>query len=225
MKRFLSLILSGALALSCAISVSADGLLDESDVVLDDDPSVSDELGEIAEGLPDVSGAFTPQEPDEAATEAPEREPSPPSEPSAAVLNSEIMPLDVTYGGAWSGSILEYFSGVMCSHPFKDYVCFRRDQYTYVLYYGTNIELVDNSFQGNDLNLITYTTANGYNNNEYVSSSSGQSLYYNIDGIFYSNVGDSSQFKEVREIEWLIIACVALCVIVAVSLIRGIFKS
>lgn len=225
MKKLFSVFLSVVLALSLAIIVSAEDLSEDADIVLDDDPlSVSDELGEIADGLPDVSEAFTPLEPDEAATEAPEREPAPPATSSAS-LYSEIMPLDSTYGGAWSGSILEYFSGVMCSHPFKDYVCFRRDQYTYMLYYGTDIELNGNSFVGSDLNLITYTTANGYNSNEYVSSSSGQSLYYNIDGIFYSNVGDSSQFKEVREIEWLIIACVALCVIVAVSLIRGIFKS
>ncbi len=224
MKKLCSFLLSAVLALSLAVSVSADELAEDSEIVLDDEPSVSDELGEIAAGLPDVSEAFTPPEPTEAATEAPDREPAPPST-SGAALNSEIMPLDSTYGGAWSGAVLEYFSGVMCSHPFKDYVCFRRDQYTYMLYYGTNIDLNGNSFVGTDLNLITYTTANGYNSNEYVTISSGQSLYYNIDGIFYSNVGDSSQFKGVCLIEWLIIACVSLCIIICVSLVRGIFKS
>lgn len=227
MKKLLSLLLCFALALTSSITVYASEVTSEDDEIieLDDEPlSVSDELGDIASGLPDVSEAFTP-EPDDTAAEAPEREPAPPSSSSQSVAPySEIMPLDSTYGGAWSGSILEYFSGVMCSHPFKDYVCFRRDQYNYVLYYGTNIELSGSSFTGNDLNLITYTTSNGYNN-EYVSTSSGQTLYYNIDGIFYSNVGNGSQFKEVRLIEWLIIACVALCIIIVVSLVRGMFKS
>ena len=43
------------------------------------------------------------------------------------------------YPGTWSGSILDYFSGVMRQNPGKHYVAFRNSQYSYFLYYGDDL--------------------------------------------------------------------------------------
>ena len=52
------------------------------------------------------------------------------------------------YPGTWSGSILDYFSGVMRQNPGKHYVAFRNSQYSYFLYYGVALrkESVDRNF-------------------------------------------------------------------------------
>ena len=39
------------------------------------------------------------------------------------------------YPGTWSGSILDYFSGVMRQNPGEHYVAFRNSQYSYFLFY------------------------------------------------------------------------------------------
>lgn len=41
------------------------------------------------------------------------------------------------YPGTWSGSILDYFSGVMRQNPGKHYVAFRNSQYSYFCIMGT----------------------------------------------------------------------------------------
>ena len=38
------------------------------------------------------------------------------------------------YPGTWSGSILDYFSGVMRQNPGEHYVAFRNSQYSYFLF-------------------------------------------------------------------------------------------
>lgn len=225
MKKWLVIALSVALALSCAQSVVADDEDIEyySDEDTEETEIIWDELEGILDGLPDVSQAFTPEEEEgqeeEGAegAEAPERE-------SAPAADFGIAPIDSTYGGAWSGAILDYFSGVMRSHPFKDYVCFRRDQYTYVLYFGTDIDVNGQYFSGNDLKCITYTSNNGYNN-EYIQFSEGVPLSYHVDGIFYTNCSYlGANLEGVKQIEWLIVACVLLGLYIGISLIRGIFK-
>ena len=40
------------------------------------------------------------------------------------------------YPGTWSGSILDYFSGVMRQNPGKHYVAFRNSQYSYFCFTG-----------------------------------------------------------------------------------------
>ena len=47
------------------------------------------------------------------------------------------------YPGTWSGSILDYFSGVMRQNPGKHYVAFRNSQYSYFLYYGDGLTFAD----------------------------------------------------------------------------------
>ena len=226
MKKLLSVAFSVALALICALCVSAD----DEDVEYysgedtEETEIIWDELEGIFDGLPDVSQAFTPEEEgqDEVATAAEEQAPE--REPAPAADSAAISPIDSTYGGAWSGSILDYFAGVMRSHPFKDYVCFRRDQNTYLLYFGTDIDVDGSNFSGSGLNCITYTTNNGYNN-EYIYTAVGVSLYYQADGIFYTNCSDlGANLEGVKQIEWLIVACVLLGLLIGISLIRGIFK-
>lgn len=221
MRLFLSLLLSVILALSCSVCLCAD--VEE---IPDDLPSVGDELGAIVSGLPDISSAFTPPKTTQQEAEGadtPERALAPSSD-----LDDDygIMPLDSTYGGAWSGSVYDFFSGVMCGHPFKDYVCFRQSQYEYHLYFGTDISLSGNNFVGSDLTHIIYNTGNGYNSNEYFSTATGSSLTYYVDGIFYSNVGDfSSRFKEVTLIEYILIASIVLGIMLCIIFVRGFFKS
>ena len=43
------------------------------------------------------------------------------------------------YPGTWTGSILDYFSAVMRQNPGKHYVAFRNSQYSYFLYYGSDL--------------------------------------------------------------------------------------
>lgn len=47
------------------------------------------------------------------------------------------------YPGTWSGSILDYFSGVMRQNPGKHYVAFRSSQYSYFLFYGDDLTFSD----------------------------------------------------------------------------------
>ena len=67
------------------------------------------------------------------------------------------------YPGTWSGSILDYFSGVMRQNPGKHYVAFRNSQYSYFLYYGDDLTFSDGVVSGS----ADYVEYN-YNNNNYV---------------------------------------------------------
>lgn len=222
MKKWFCAFLSCAFALTSSLTVSASDY-EDFEIIPDEGETIQEELGGFLDGLPDLSEAFTPEEEQQAeetgaaAGEAPEREPAP-------AADFGIAPIDSTYGGAWSGAILEYFAGVMRSHPFKDYIAFRRDQNTYLLYFGTDIQSDGGSFSGSDLNCITYTTNNGYNN-EYISTASGVSLFYQADGIFYTNCSDlGANLEGVKQIEWIIVACVLLGLLIGISLFRGMFK-
>lgn len=195
---------------------------DFSDVVLENDP-VTAEFEAIADSLPDLSTILPEPSADTADGGSVEEVKDP---PSSHLLDSPLVLYDSTYGGAWSGSVLDYFSGVMRGHPFSDYLCYRANQNTYVLYYGVDIKFTNGYFQGSDLHKISYNTYNNYNQNEYVSFSDGQSVYYQSDGIFYSNVYDNAAHLEgVRTIEYIIIACVLLCVLLFVSAIRMFMKA
>lgn len=208
--KILSFILSVILMTVSVCAVSPDD-----EVIIEDDP-ISSELNEILEGLPDVSTILPKPSADTADGGTDES-----IVPPLPVLSSDIgiSPLDLTYGGAWSGSVLDYFSGVMRGHPFNDYVCFRMDQYTYVLYYGVDITFNNGYFVGSDLHLITYNT--NRNNNDYVSFADNQTLSFSADGIFYSNVySNAAQLEGVRTIEYIIVGCVLVCVLLFVSVIR-----
>lgn len=91
------------------------------------------------------------------------------------------------YPGTWSGSILDYFSGVMRQNPGKHYVAFRNSQYSYFLFYGDDLMFSDGTVSGSG-DYVQYN----YNNNNYVVTRGND--YVNIDissGVVYTDLNPS----------------------------------
>lgn len=88
------------------------------------------------------------------------------------------------YPGTWSGSILDYFSGVMRQNPGKHYVAFRNSQYSYFLYYGDDLTFSDGVVSGS----ADYVQYN-YNNNNYVVARGNDNVNINISsGVVYTDL-------------------------------------
>lgn len=97
---------------------------------------------------------------------------------SAQAANSSVYP------GTWSGSILDYFSGVMRQNPGKHYVAFRNSQYSYFLYYGDDLAFADGVVSGS----ADYVEYN-YNNNNYVVARGNDNVNINISsGVVYTDL-------------------------------------
>lgn len=97
---------------------------------------------------------------------------------AAQAANSSVYP------GTWSGSILDYFSGVMRQNPGKHYVAFRNSQYSYFLYYGDDLTFTDGVVSGS----ADYVEYN-YNNNNYVVIRGNDNVYINISsGVVYTDL-------------------------------------
>lgn len=91
------------------------------------------------------------------------------------------------YPGTWSGSILDYFSGVMRQNPGKHYVAFRNSQYSYFLYYGDDLMFADGVVSGS----ADYVEYN-YNNNNYVVTRGNDNVNINISsGIVYTDLNSA----------------------------------
>ena len=91
------------------------------------------------------------------------------------------------YPGTWSGSILDYFSGVMRQNPGKHYVAFRNSQYSYFLYYGDNLTFADGVVSGS----ADYVEYN-YNNNNYVVTRGNDNVNINISsGVVYTDLNSA----------------------------------
>lgn len=91
------------------------------------------------------------------------------------------------YPGTWSGSILDYFSGVMRQNPGKHYVAFRNSQYSYFLFYGDDLSFSDGTVSGSG-DYVQYN----YNNNNYVVTRGND--YVNIDissGVVYTDLNSA----------------------------------
>lgn len=91
------------------------------------------------------------------------------------------------YPGTWSGSILDYFSGVMRQNPGKHYVAFRNSQYSYFLFYGDDLTFTDGTVSGSG-DYVQYN----YNNNNYVVTRGND--YVNIDissGVVYTDLNSA----------------------------------
>lgn len=100
---------------------------------------------------------------------------------AAQAANSSVYP------GTWSGSILDYFSGVMRQNPGKHYVAFRNSQYSYFLYYGDNLTYSDGVVSGS----ADYVEYN-YNNNTYVVTRGNDNVNINISsGIVYTDLNSA----------------------------------
>lgn len=91
------------------------------------------------------------------------------------------------YPGTWSGSILDYFSGVMRQNPGKHYVAFRNSQYSYFLYYGDDLTFADGVVSG----AADYVEYN-YNNNNYVVTRGNDNVNINISsGVVYTDLNSA----------------------------------
>lgn len=91
------------------------------------------------------------------------------------------------YPGTWSGSILDYFSGVMRQNPGKHYVAFRNSQYSYFLYYGDDLTFSDGVVSGS----ADYVEYN-YNNNTYVVTRGNDNVNINISsGVVYTDLNSA----------------------------------
>lgn len=91
------------------------------------------------------------------------------------------------YPGTWSGSILDYFSGVMRQNPGKHYVAFRNSQYSYFLYYGDDLTYSDGVVSGS----ADYVEYN-YNNNSYVVTRGNDNVNINISsGVVYTDLNSA----------------------------------
>lgn len=91
------------------------------------------------------------------------------------------------YPGTWSGSILDYFSGVMRQNPGKHYVAFRNNQYSYFLFYGDDLTFADGTVSGSG-DYVQYN----YNNNNYVVTRGNDYVNVNISsGVVYTDLNPS----------------------------------
>lgn len=100
---------------------------------------------------------------------------------AAQAANSSVYP------GTWSGSILDYFSGVMRQNPGKHYVAFRNSQYSYFLYYGDDLTFSDGVVSGS----ADYVQYN-YNNNNYVVTRGNDNVNINISsGVVYTDLNSA----------------------------------
>ena len=100
---------------------------------------------------------------------------------AAQAANSSVYP------GTWSGSILDYFSGVMRQNPGKHYVAFRNSQYSYFLYYGDDLTFADGVVSGS----ADYVEYN-YNNNNYVVTRGYDNVNINISsGVVYTDLNSA----------------------------------
>lgn len=91
------------------------------------------------------------------------------------------------YPGTWSGSILDYFSGVMRQNPGKHYVAFRNSQYSYFLFYGDGLTFSDGVVSGSG-DYVQYN----YNNNNYVVTRGNDYVDINISsGVVYTDLNPS----------------------------------
>ena len=91
------------------------------------------------------------------------------------------------YPGTWSGSILDYFSGVMRQNPGKHYVAFRNSQYSYFLYYGDDLTYSD-GFVSGSADYVKYN----YDNNNYVVTRGNDNVNINISsGVVYTDLNSA----------------------------------
>lgn len=91
------------------------------------------------------------------------------------------------YPGTWSGSILDYFSAVMRQNPGEHYVAFRNSQYSYFLFYGSDLTYSDGVVSGSG-DYVQYS----YNDNNYVVTRGNDYVNINIgSGVVYTDLNSS----------------------------------
>lgn len=124
------------------------------------------------------------------------------------------------YPGTWSGSILDYFSGVMRQNPGKHYVAFRNSQYSYFLFYGDDLTFTDGMVSGSG-DYVQYN----YNNNNYVVTRGNDYVNINISsGVVYTDLNPSyAALDGASEITLQTVLLVSVLVCLGFSLLCRIF--
>lgn len=124
------------------------------------------------------------------------------------------------YPGTWSGSILDYFSGVMRQNPGKHYVAFRNSQYSYFLFYGDDLTFADGTVSGSG-DYVQYN----YNNNNYVVTRGNDYVNVNISsGVVYTDLNPSyAALDGASEITLQTVLLVSVLVCLGFSLLCRIF--
>ena len=120
------------------------------------------------------------------------------------------------YPGTWSGSILDYFSGVMRQNPGKHYVAFRNSQYSYFLYYGDDLTFSDGVVSGS----ADYVEYN-YDNHNYVVTRGNDNVNINISsGVVYTDLNSAyGALDGVSEITLQTVLLVSVLVCLGFSLL------
>lgn len=120
------------------------------------------------------------------------------------------------YPGTWSGSILDYFSAVMRQNPGKHYVAFRNSQYSYFLYYGSDL-CYSNGIVSGSADYVEYN----YNNNNYVVTRGNDNVNINISsGVVYTDLNSSyGALDGVSEITLQTVLLVSVLVCLGFSLL------
>lgn len=91
------------------------------------------------------------------------------------------------YPGTWSGSILDYFSAVMRQNPGEHYVAFRNSQYSYFLFYGSDLSYSEGVVSGSG-DYVQYS----YNDNNYVVTRGNDYVNINIgSGVVYTDLNSA----------------------------------
>lgn len=133
---------------------------------------------------------------------------------AAQAANSSVYP------GTWSGSILDYFSGVMRQNPGEHYVAFRNSQYSYFLFYGSDLSYSDGVVSGSG-DYVQYS----YNNNNYVVTRGNDYVNVNISsGVVYTDLNPSyAALDGASEITLQTVLLVSVLVCLGFSLLCRIF--
>lgn len=124
------------------------------------------------------------------------------------------------YPGTWSGSILDYFSGVMRQNPGEHYVAFRNSQYSYFLFYGSDLTYSDGVVSGSG-DYVQYS----YNDNNYVVTRGNDYVNINISsGVVYTDLDSSyGALAGASEITLQTVLLVSVLVCLGFSLLCRIF--
>lgn len=197
--------------LSLTVSVCAAEVDDDVVIAEDDDISMEDLISDLNDG---VTLPNSVQSHEQATTEITEVD----QPVTYALLGSNGV-----YNQAWSGSVLDYFLGVVEKDPFCDYVIFRMDNSVYYCYYG-EISLDNGYFAGTDLNRIYYDSS--YNSPE-ILFSSGAMLSLSADGFIYSNLGSFSDplASDLKEVQLQYVQVVSICILIGITFVFSILRS
>lgn len=126
------------------------------------------------------------------------------------------------YNQAWSGSVLDYFSGIVSKDPFCDYVIYRMDNSAYYCWYG-DIDLSNGYFSGSDLNVVYYE-ASSYNS-PLIRFTSGATLSLSAEGFIYSNLGSFSDITNNQGVRLAYVEIVSICILIGMYIVSSILRT